>query len=153
MAKNVMQLRQIIWLHLLLCWASVVLASEPSFVEGIETVPLKAFGYVFVLSVLGGMAATIPKILLPQSANIRSMWLEVIKDVVCSFVAGLLIFFFATWQKWPWALQCLLFLLGGAGNAKFIDIALNNGFFPRVAQALGKVPDPVVTPPPQEPQP
>jgi hypothetical protein len=144
-AKNI-QLKQVLWAYLLCCWASVVYASELSFAEGIESVPFKAIGYVLGLSVLGGMAGTLPKIVNP-AITISNVWLEMLKDTISSIVAGLLIFFFATWQNWPWALQCLLILLGGAGNAKVVDLALNNGLLPRVAQAFGKVPGA----PPQEP--
>lgn len=140
MAKNV-QLKRALWAYLLCCWGSVVYASELSFAEGIESVPFKAIGYVLVLALLGGMAATLPKMLNPAVA-IRSIPLEVVKDAVCSIVAGLIVFFTAIWQEWPWALTCLLILLGGAGNAKFIDLLLNNGFFPRIAHFFGKMPDP-----------
>jgi hypothetical protein len=119
----------------------VVYASELTFAEGIESLPFKAIGYVLVLSVLGGMAATLPKIINP-AITIRSIPLEIVKDVVCSFVAGLIIFFAMIELKQTWSFTCLLILLGGAGGAKFIDLLLNNGFFPRVAQFFGKLPDP-----------
>lgn len=139
MAKNV-QLKQIMWGYILLCWMSVVFASDLSFAEGIESIPFKAFGYVAILSILGGMAATLPKIINP-SIKIDNLYLEIIKDVVMSFVAGLILFFVAIWRVWPWSVTCLLIILGGAGNAKVLDIALNNGFFPRLAQIFGKMPD------------
>lgn len=148
MAKNV-QLKQVLWAYIIFCWASIVYASEPSFAEGIESIPFKAVGYVAVLSVLGGMAATLPKIINP-AVQIRNLSLEIAKDVVCSFVAGLIVFFIAIWFTWPWSMTCLLILLGGAGNAKFLDMALNNGFFPRMAQVFGKMPDGTV-PPPKDP--
>lgn len=143
-AKNV-QLKRVIWAYLLFCWASIVYASELSFAEGVESIPFRAMGYVLVLSVLGGMAATLPKIINPV-ITIRSIPLEIVKDVVCSFVAGLIIFFAAIELTWSWSFTCLLILLGGAGGAKFIDLLLNNGFFPRVAQFFGKMPDPPAPP-------
>lgn len=148
MAKSAIELRQVIWLYFLICWAPFSYATELSFAEGIETIPFKAIAYVFILSILGGMAATLPKMLNP-AVIIKNLPLEVIKDAVCSFVAGLIVFLVAIWQQWPWSLTCLLVLLGGAGNAKFIDLVLNNGFFPRVAQVFGKMPDPVPPPPAQ----
>lgn len=148
MAKSAIELSRIIWFYLLFLWASFGYATELSFAEGIETIPFKAIVYVFGMSVLGGMAATLPK-LVNNPAQIQNKTLEVVKDVVCSFVAGLIVFLVAIWQEWTWSLTCLLVLLGGAGNAKFIDLVLNNGFFPRVAQAFGKVPDYGVPPAPK----
>jgi hypothetical protein len=130
---------------MMVAWATAAYAAELSFAEGIETVPFKAVVYVFFLSVLGGMAATLPKMLSPAIV-IKNLPLEIIKDVVCSFVAGLILFLISIWQEWPWSLTCLLVLLGGAGNAKVIDLALNNGLFPKLGQAFGKGADPV--PPP-----
>lgn len=145
MAKSTIELSRIIWFYILFCWASFGYATELTFAEGIETIPFKAIVYVFGMSVLGGMAATLPKLVNAPNV-IQNKTLEIIKDIVCSFVAGLILFLVAIWQEWPWSLTCLLVLLGGAGNAKFIDVVLNNGFFPRVAQFFGKMPDPV--PPP-----
>lgn len=142
MAKSAIEIRRAIWFYVLFFWAYFAYAAELTFAEGIETVPFKAIVYVFVMSVLGGMAATLPKLVNAPNA-IRNKPLEILKDVVCSFVAGLIVFLVAIWQGWPWSLTCLLVILGGAGNAKFIDLVLNNGFFPRVAQAFGKSPEPV----------
>lgn len=134
MAKNT-QLKRVLWAYLLCCWASVVYASELSFAEGIESVPFKALGYVLGLSVLGGMAGTLPKIVNP-AITINNVWLEMLKDTISSIAAGLLIFFFTIWREWPWSLQCLLILLGGAGGTKVLDLALNNGLLPGVAAWL-----------------
>lgn len=149
MANSVQRLKACLWFYLSFGYGSVLYASELTFAEGIESLPFKAIGYVLVLSVLGGMAATLPKIINP-AITIRSIPLEIIKDVVCSFVAGLIIFFAMIELKQTWSFTCLLILLGGAGGAKFIDLLLNNGFFPRVAQFFGKMPDPL---PPQQAQP
>jgi hypothetical protein len=131
------QLNHVLWVYLLFCWAGIAYAADLSFAEGIESIPLKALGYVAVLSILGGMAATLPKIINP-AVIIINVWGEIIKDVIFSLLAGIILFLVAVWWEWPWPQTCLAIILGGAGNAKFIDMVLNNGFFPRVAQALGK---------------
>jgi hypothetical protein len=136
--KN-MQLKRVLWTYLLCCWASVVYASELTFAEGVDSIPFRALGYVIGLAILGGMASTLPKIVNP-TIQIRNVWLEMLKDTVASVVAGLVLFFLATWLQWPWPLQCLVILLGGAGNAKVIDMALNKGLMPGLSNALGKVP-------------
>lgn len=143
--KN-MQLKRVLWAYLLCCWASVVYASELTFAEGIDTIPFKALGYVFGLSILGGMAGTLPKIVNPN-IQIRNVWLEMLKDTVASIVAGLILFFIGIWLNWAWSLQALLILLGGAGGAKVIDMALDKGLFPTVSHALGKVPGAPPPPP------
>lgn len=138
MAKYI-QVKQVVWAYLFCCWASIAYAAEMSFAEGVDSVPFKAFGYVIGLAVLGGMAGTLPKIVNP-AIQIVNVWLEMLKDIISAIVAGLLIFFFTVWREWAWPLQCLLILLGGAGGTKVVDIALNNGLLPRVAEAFGKVP-------------
>lgn len=139
-ARNV-QLKQVLWAYLLCCWASVAYATEITFADGINSLTLNVVGHVLVLSLLGGMASTLPKIVNP-AVSIKSIPLEVFKDTVCSLVAGLIIFFIAVELQWSWAWTCLALILAGAGNAKFIDLVLNNGFFPRVAHFFGKMPDP-----------
>lgn len=131
------QLNHVLWVYLLFCWAGIAYAADLSFAEGIESVPLKALGYVAVLSILGGMAATLPKIINPAFI-ISNVWGEILKDTVFSLLAGIILFLVAVWWEWPWPQTCLAIILGGAGNAKFIDMVLNNGFFPRVAHMLGK---------------
>ena len=138
MAKNI-QLKQVLWTYLFCCWASLAYAAEMTFAEGVDSVPFKAFGYVIGLAVLGGMAGTLPKIVNP-AIQIQNVWLEMLKDTISAIAAGLLIFFFTIWREWPWSLQCLLILLGGAGGTKVLDLALNNGLLPRVAEAFGKTP-------------
>lgn len=136
MAKSV-QLNRVLWAYILFCWAGITYASELSFAEGLESIPLKAFGYVAVLSILGGMAATLPKVINP-SIIISNLWGEILKDVVFSLLAGIIVFFIAIWWEWPWPQTCLAVLLSGAGNAKFLDMVINKGFLPRVEQALGR---------------
>lgn len=148
MAKNV-QLNRVLWVYILFCWVGIAYASELSFADGIESIPLKAFGYVAVLSILGGMAATLPKIINPAIV-ITNLPGEIIKDVVLSFFAGLVVFLVAIWWEWAWSKTCLVILLAGAGNAKFIDMVLNKGFFPGVAKAIGKTSEPA-SPPPSAP--
>ena len=104
MVGKSMQLKRVLWAYLLCCWASVVYASELTFAEGIESIPLKAVGYVFGLAILGGMAGTLPKIVNPN-IQIRNVWLEMLKDTVASIVAGLIVFFLMAWLLWPWSLQ------------------------------------------------
>jgi len=134
--------------YLFVIWAPFAIASDLSFAEGIESIPLKAFGYVAVLSILGGMAATLPKVINPTIV-INNLWGEILKDVLFSFLAGLIVFLIAIWWEWPWAQTCLAILLSGAGNAKFLDMVINKGFLPRVEQALGRNTAPAPTPSPK----
>lgn len=151
-ARNV-QLRQVLWVYLLFCWGSVAYATEITFADGINSLTMNVVGHVLVLSILGGMAGTLPKIVNP-AVQIRSIPLEILKDTICSLVAGLIFFFVAVELRLSWAWTCLLLLLGGAGGAKVIDLVLNNGLFPRIAQFFGKLPDPgpQMPAPPQPPR-
>ena len=148
MAKSV-QLKRVLAVYLLCCWCAVVYASELTFAQGIDSVPFKAIGFIFILSVFGGMAGTLPKLVNPD-IKVRNVWLEMAKDIVASIVAGFFIFFITTWQEWSWALQCGLILIGGVGGTKVLDYALAKRLFPVLDRLFGENPAAVVPPPAKE---
>lgn len=144
MAKS-LQLKYAIWLYLLLNWTAVAYAAENPLVEGLEAIPGKAIAYVLALSVVGGAAGTLTKLARPDIV-IRSLGLEISKDVATSVLAGILMFFATSWTPWVtfWP-QAIAITMAGYGGSKTLDLALNDGFFPwmrSVAQrVLGVKPD------------
>lgn len=154
MAKT-LQLKIAILLHLLLTWSAFAYAAEEnSFVAGIESIPLKAIGLVLFISVVGGSASTLTKIARPDIV-VKSLVLEICKDLVCSVAAGMLLFLFTSWWTWNFWGQATMILMAGYGGAKVLDFSLAEGFFPALARALGRsvapaVPVPPATPPVQE---
>lgn len=136
MAKLV-QLKIAILLHLLVTWSAVAYAADTtSFVSGIESIPLQALGYVAGIAFASGSAATLIKVARPDII-VRNLFLEVVKDLVSSVVAGMLVFFFTSWMGttiWP---QLGLILLAGFGGTRVLDVALADGFFPWLSKAMG----------------
>ena len=150
MAKS-LQLKIAILLHLLLTWSAFAYAAEEnSFVAGIESIPLKAIGLVLFISVIGGSASTLTKIARPEVV-VKSLVLEISKDMVCSVAAGMLLFLFTSWWTWNFWGQATMILLAGYGGGKVLDFSLAEGFFPGLARALGRGTPPPVTVPPVNP--
>jgi len=143
-----LQLKIAILLHLLLTWCTFAYAAEEnSFVAGLESIPLKAIGLVLFISVVGGSASTLTKIARPDVV-VRSLALEISKDMVCSIAAGMLLFLFTSWWTWNFWGQATMILLAGYGGSKVLDFSLAEGFFPALSRALGRsaAPPPVVPP-------
>lgn len=105
-------------------------AAENPLVIGIESIPLKAIGYVLMLSIVGGMAGTLTKLARPDIV-VRNLPLEIAKDVITSIVAGMLAFFFTSWSDaisfWP---QAIAITMAGYGGSKVLDIMLVDGAMP-----------------------
>ena len=123
MANNV-QLRLAIWTYLLSS-CCVTYAAELSLSDGLDTLTVKLISVSLGFAVLGGMASTIPKIIDPKVV-VENKAAVMFKDIVWSFFAGLLVLFFCIWREVPWPLTYFLILVGGAGNAKIVDLAVNN---------------------------
>jgi asparagine N-glycosylation enzyme membrane subunit Stt3 len=125
-----LQLKYAIWLSVLMNWGAVAYAAENPLVEGLESIPLKAVGYVLALSIIGGTAGTLTKIARPDIV-VRNLPLEITKDMIASLVAGLLVFFFTSWWStinfW---LQAALVTMAGYGGSKVLDMMLIDGAMP-----------------------
>lgn len=145
MAKFV-QLKIAIVIHLLITWSAVAYAADAnSFVLGIEAIPLEAFGYVAGIAFASGSAATLIKVARPDII-VRNLFLEVVKDLVASVVAGMLVFFFTSWMGtsiWP---QLGLILLAGFGGTRVLDVAIADGLFPWLSKVMGRTIDTIPAP-------
>lgn len=129
MAKS-LQLKYAIWACLFLNWGAVAYAAENPLVEGLESIPIKALGYVLALSIVGGTAGTLTKIARPDLI-VRNLPLEITKDMVASIVAGLLAFFGTMWWEGVnfW-LQAALVTMAGYGGSRVLDMMLIDGAMP-----------------------
>jgi hypothetical protein len=140
-----LQLRLALLVHLFITGSVFAYASEAKdFVAGIESIPLEAFKYVAGVAFASGSAATLIKVARPDIV-VRNLPLEVVKDLACSVVAGMLIFAFTSWMglsMWP---QLALILMAGFGGTRVLDMALAEGFFPWLSRAMGRMGEP--TPP------
>lgn len=122
-------------------WSSVAFAAETDLAKGIESIPFQSIKYVLIFSAIGGAAGTLNKIANPNN-NVRSVWLEVLKDMVCSLAAGMLVFFFVSSTPLSFWLQAAFITLAGVGGSRVLDQGLDNGLFPWLGRFFGRAPPP-----------
>lgn len=138
MGKSI-QLKLAALVHLFTTGIVIAYASEAKdFVEGIEAIPIEAFKYVAGVAFAFGSAATLIKVA-RRDIIIKNLPLEILKDLVCSVAAGMLVFAFTSWiglSMWP---QFGLIMLAGFGGTQVLDVALSKGFFPWLNQVLGRL--------------
>lgn len=138
MAKS-LQLKYAIWACLILNWGAVAYAAENPLVQGLESIPLKAVGYVLAMSVIGGTAGTLTKLARPDII-VRNLPLEITKDMLASIVIGLLVFFFTSWwdgvNYW---LQAAMITMAGYSGSKGLDMLLIDGAMPWFRQFVQRV--------------
>lgn len=150
MAKS-LQLKYAIWACLILNWGAVAYAAENPLVEGLESIPLKAVGYVLAMAIIGGTAGTLTKLARPDIV-VRNLPLEITKDMLASVVIGMLVFFFTSWwdgvNYW---LQAAMITMAGYSGSKGLDMLLIDGAMPWFRQFVQRVLN--ITPPPNGPAP
>lgn len=139
MAKSFYQLKTAALAYLGIFWCTFVYAAENPLVAGLESIPAKAMVYVLVLSVVGGAAGTLTKLTRPDVV-VRNLSLEIAKDTFMSILAGVIIFFFTSWQPWItfWP-QAILITLAGYGGSKVIDMLFTDGAFPALRAFVQRV--------------
>lgn len=138
MAKS-LQLKYAIWAYLLLTWSAFAYAAENPFVAGIESIPPRAVAYVLGLAMIGGAAGTLAKLSRPDTI-VRSLPLEIFKDILASLVAGLLVFFLASWaDRLDFWLVAALVTMAGYGGSKVLDTALGEGLMPWMRSLMQRV--------------
>lgn len=150
MAKS-LQLKYAIWACYFLNWGAVAYAAENPLVEGLESIPLKAVGYVLAMAIIGGTAGTLTKLARPDIV-VRNLPLEITKDMLASVVIGMLVFFFTSWwdgvNYW---LQAAMITMAGYSGSKGLDMLLIDGAMPWFRQFVQRVLN--ITPPPNGPAP
>lgn len=148
MAKSV-QLRIAFGVHLSLLWAATAYAAQNDFTKGIASIPLDAFKYVFMLSMIGGIANTLIK-LTSNGPQPRNIWLEVAKDIFCGQVAGMLVFFFISPSGYDVLYQCGAITIGAVAGSRLITWSVNEGLFGWLAEIASRVTGRTPPPPPKE---
>lgn len=147
MGKSI-QLKLAALVHLFITGIVIAYAAESkAVVAGIESIPLESVRWVAGVSFAFGSVATIIKVA-KRDIAIKNLPLEIIKDLVSSVAAGVLVFAFTSWielSMWP---QFILIMLAGFGGTQVLDVALAKGFFPWLNAILGRLSgSPPVAPP------
>lgn len=151
MAKS--SLRIVIWFWTLTMWGVTVYAAEKDrFVTGIEAIPFEALKYILIIVAISGSAATLTKLTKENAPIIRNLPLEIVKDAVTSFAAGVLAFFVTSWQHEyiPFWLQAIIIFMAGYGGSRFLETVFTEGFTPAmkggwdwlVSRITGRQPSP-----------
>jgi hypothetical protein len=133
-----LQLKIAFWAYLLVFWCAAAYAAETDLAKGLESIPFAAIKYVLIFSFIGGAAGTLNKIANPDIA-VKRVWLEMLKDLASSLVAGLIIFFFASWTSISFWLQAAFITLGGFGGSRVVDRMVDGGLFTWIDRISGKV--------------
>lgn len=111
-----------------------------NFGGNLQSIPIKSLVYVGVLAFLGGLASTLQKFSNPN-VQVYRVWLELMKDLVISLVAGILAFFLAEQAKSPVMLEASLITISGWAGSKYLD-AVAGKLLNRVVPSLDNRGDP-----------
>jgi hypothetical protein len=151
------QLRLVAWIIITIAWSATVVAAEKDrFVTGIEAIPYEALKYVLFIVAISGSAATLTKLTKENAPIIKNLPLELLKDGVTSFAAGVFAFFVTSWQSdfIPFWLQAVIIFMAGYGGSRFLEAVYADGFTSVVKnfinRMLGKQAEPPVVPPAKE---
>jgi hypothetical protein len=137
-----------VFLLLLIFWSAAAVAAQVTFAHDLRDIPPAAVGISVLLAVIGGSAWTASKLAAPDVV-VKSVPLEVLKDLLASVVIGLVTFFAGTYFEWPSVVQAGLITLGGYGGSRVLEPLLAIGV-KRLARFFG-VDEATLTPPPALP--
>lgn len=112
------------WFWLAVVWPPSAYAASVTFTDDLAHIPFAAIAMCLFLSFIGGLASTLQK-LAAQTPAMRSLWLEISKDLVVSLVAGLLAFFASEWLDFQAVLEAGVITLAGYGGSRVLDRLLD----------------------------
>ena len=118
--RDRLQLMKFCWAWLSTFWAASAWAAQTTFVGDLTSIPPAAVAVSALLAVIGGAAFTAQKMADPATV-VKSVALEIIKDILASVVAGLLTFFISSWAGFPAVLQAACITLAGYGGSRVLE--------------------------------
>lgn len=130
MAKSFQLKRFAIWFCAFFSWSLVVDAAEKDrFVTGIEAIPFEALKYILIIVAISGSAATLTKLTKENAPIIKNLPLEIVKDAVTSFAAGVFAFLVTSWlDTEPFWLQASIIFMAGYGGSRLLEAVYADGF-------------------------
>ncbi len=114
------------WAWLLTFWSASAWAATATFASDLSSIPVAAVAVAVGLSLIGGAAATLQKIANPEFV-VKSVPLEVVKDILASVVAGLVTYSVCAWQELPLLLQPAFITVAGYGGSRVLERYLAAG--------------------------
>jgi hypothetical protein len=133
-----LQLKQLFYALLLLFWSAAALAAQVTFAHDLRDIPPAAIAISVLLAIIGGSAYTAQKIADPATV-VKSVALEIVKDLLTSIVVGLCIFFLGSYFNWQSVVQAGLITLGGYSGSRILEPAVS-GFVAWVSRMSGTTP-------------
>lgn len=135
-----LQLKQLCWAWLVMLWSASAAAAQATAASDLSSIPPAAVAIAVVLSLLGGAGATLQKMASPETV-IKSLRIEVSKDIVISLLAGLVTYSICAWQEVPLLLQPACIALAGYGGSRILERYLAAGLN-RIDRLGGQPPSP-----------
>lgn len=123
-------MKPLAWAWLSTLWCGSAWAAQQTFDHDITSIPLGAIVVAMALAFIGGLAFTMQKIAKPEVV-VRSIPIEMVKDLVNSLVAGLVAFFLGSWigpAVLPPFAQALMITIAGYGGSRFLEQVLTESF-------------------------
>ncbi len=120
------QLTKLCWTWLLTFWSASAWAASTTFASDLSSIPAAAVAVAVGLSLIGGAAATLTKIANPEFV-VKSVPLEISKDIFASVVAGLVTYSLCAWQELPLVLQPGIITIAGYGGSRVLERYLAAG--------------------------
>lgn len=131
-----LQLKQLVWAWLITFWSAGACAAQATFAGDLAAIPPAAIAVSVLLAVIGGAAFTAQKMAGPTTV-VKSVALEIIKDILASIVAGLLTFFICSWLNFAAVLQAACITIAGYGGSRVLERYLNSALL-RIDHLGGK---------------
>ncbi|ATQ74872.1 MULTISPECIES: phage holin family protein [Massilia] len=113
------------WTWLLSSWDTSAIAAT-NFASDLSSIPLDGVAVAVTLSLVGGAAGTLQKIASPDVV-IKSLPLEIAKDILISLVAGLVTYSLCAWQEIPLLLQPGCITIAAYGGSRVLERYLSAG--------------------------
>lgn len=131
-----MQLKQLVWAWLITIWSASAWAAQATFAGDLAAIPPAAVAVSVLLAIIGGAAFTAQKMADPATV-VKSVALEILKDILASIVAGLLTFFICSWLNFAAVLQAACITIAGYGGSRVLERYLNSALL-RIDRLGGK---------------
>ena len=131
-----LQLKQHVWAWLITLWSASAWAAQATFAGDLAAIPPAAVAVSVLLAIIGGAAFTAQKMADPATV-VKSVALEILKDILASIVAGLLTFFMCSWLNFAAVLQAACITIAGYGGSRVLERYLNSALL-RIDRLGGK---------------
>ena len=124
--RDYLQLKKVLWVWLASFWSASAWAASTTFASDLSSIPAAAVAVAVGLSLIGGAASTLQKIAKPDTV-IKSVGLEITKDIFVSVLAGLVTYSVCAWQGVPLLLQPACITIAGYGGSRVLESYLAAG--------------------------